>query len=314
MANKWHPSDRRKILRSLKVDILAWISIHHQTGQLQSDIIKSQQENIETEGLKPRYKSLIFWIYSDSVNLNPRLDKRVDQMIDTGLFEEIKDLRQRVVQGRVTIPGYEMEKYQRGLWQAIGYKEFDPYFNELEAGKSDAELEKIKKDCTERMKAATRRYAKRQVQWIRNKLLPTVYHSDNDDVMVYLLDANDIDTWNINVRDKAIEIARAFQSDSTMPDPFTINDIAATILSKSKDAMDTQTRVLSWKKYTCDVCKDDKGEVLVLNGDKEWEQHKKSRYHRKYIKHLRVEEMRKAYMNSKKVEAKIRALSVLQIE
>lgn len=37
----------------------------------------------------------------------------------------------------------------------------------------------------------------------------------------------------------------------------------------------------------------------MLNGDKEWEQHKKSRHHRKYLKHLRVEEMRKAYFASK---------------
>ena len=45
----------------------------------------------------------------------------------------------------------------------------------------------IKKECTERMKSATRRYAKRQVQWIRNKLIPTINKSK--DVNIYLLDA-----------------------------------------------------------------------------------------------------------------------------
>jgi tRNA dimethylallyltransferase len=34
----------------------------------------------------------------------------------------------------------------------------------------------------------------------------------------------------------------------------------------------------------------------------EWQQHKKSRYHRKYVKHLKVEAMRKAYMELKKPE------------
>ncbi|CAO3697506.1 unnamed protein product [Rhizopus microsporus] len=182
MANKWHPSDRRKILRSLK--------IYHQTGQPQSEIIKLQKEQNETEGLQPRYRSLIFWIYAEPSKLNPRLDERVDQMIETGLFDEIKDLRNRVVQGSIKAPGQNEEKYQRGLWQAIGYKEFDPYFNALEEGKEESEIVKIKDECTERMKAATRRYAKRQIQWIRNKLLPTVMKSKGDDVLVYLLDAN----------------------------------------------------------------------------------------------------------------------------
>lgn len=121
--------------------------------------------------------------------LNPRLEERVDQMIDTGLFDEIKDLRQQVVDGSIKTPDCEMEKYQRGIWQAIGYKEFDPYFTALESGTNDAELDKIKAECTERMKAATRRYAKRQIQWIRNKLIPTIAKTESHDIALYLLDA-----------------------------------------------------------------------------------------------------------------------------
>lgn len=106
------------------------------------------------------------------------------------MFDEIKDLRQRVVQGKVNVPGKELEQYQRGLWQAIGYKEFDPYFTAIESNSANEdELKRIRDECTDRMKAATRRYAKRQVQWIRNKLLPTVWKSQQNDVMVYLLDA-----------------------------------------------------------------------------------------------------------------------------
>ncbi|PHZ13675.1 putative tRNA isopentenyltransferase [Rhizopus microsporus ATCC 52813] len=292
MANKWHPSDRRKILRSLK--------IYHQTGQPQSEIIKLQKEQNETEGLQPRYRSLIFWIYAEPSKLNPRLDERVDQMIETGLFDEIKDLRNRVIQGSIKAPGQNEEKYQRGLWQAIGYKEFDPYFNALEEGKEESEIVKIKDECTERMKAATRRYAKRQIQWIRNKLLPTVMNSKGDDVLVYLLDANDLSNWSVNVKDKAITVAKAFQEDLPLPSATSLSVTAEAMLTPSEDAQDTQSRVLNWKKYVCDICKTDKGEPLQLNGDKEWEQHKKSRFHRKYVKHLKVEAMRKAYLESKK--------------
>ncbi|KAI8078222.1 IPP transferase-domain-containing protein [Gilbertella persicaria] len=225
MANKWHPSDRRKILRSLR--------IFHQTGKPQSEIIKSQKEHFETHGLVPRYKTLVFWIYSDPKQLNPRLDARVDQMIETGLFEEIKDLRNRVVQGSVKMPGAELEKYQRGLWQAIGYKEFEPYFEALEQGKDESELYTIKHECTERVKSATRKYAKSQIKWIRNKLVPTALNAKNNNVIIYCLDAGDLEHWDQNVRDKAIQVAKAFQQDEPLPDPKSLSETASVMLEQA---------------------------------------------------------------------------------
>lgn len=56
-------------------------------------------------------------------------------------------------------------------------------------------MDKIRNECTERMKSATRRYAKRQVQWIRNKLLPIVAKSK--DVDIYLLDATGTSTLDV---------------------------------------------------------------------------------------------------------------------
>ncbi|KAI9472143.1 MAG: IPP transferase-domain-containing protein [Benjaminiella poitrasii] len=228
MANKWHPSDRRKILRSLK--------IFHQTGKPQSEIIKSQKELFSENGMESRYKALVFWIYSDPQKLNPRLDARVDQMIETGLFDEIKDLRRRVVEGQVKMPGVELEKYQRGLWQAIGYKEFDPYFAALEEGnKGQDELKKIKEECTEQMKAATRRYAKSQIKWIKNKLVPASLYSKNKDVIIYCLDAGDLASWDTNVKEKAVELTKAFQLDQLLPDPKSLSEIAATMLTPSNE-------------------------------------------------------------------------------
>lgn len=46
MANRWHPSDRRKIIRSLQ--------IYYQTGRPQSEIIKEQQEHHERHGVQAR--------------------------------------------------------------------------------------------------------------------------------------------------------------------------------------------------------------------------------------------------------------------
>ncbi|KAI8331796.1 IPP transferase-domain-containing protein [Choanephora cucurbitarum] len=311
MANKWHPSDRRKILRSLRVLLTDqieqyWIKtdesywrVFHQTGKPQSEIIKSQKEHFELHGLVPRYKALVFWIYSDPDQLNPRLDARVDQMIDVGLFDEIKDLRNRVREGSVKMPGVELERYQRGLWQAIGYKEFDPYFVALEEGKEGKELDDIKHECTERVKSATRKYAKSQIKWIRNKLLPAALNAKNNDVMIYCLDATDLEHWDQNVKDKAVEVAKAFEQDQPLPDPKSLSDMAATMLTPTQAIKDVQTKILTWNKHVCDTCKDNKGEPLVLNGDKEWEQHKKSRFHRKYLKHLKMEALRKAHFEKR---------------
>ncbi|CDH57028.1 trna isopentenyltransferase [Lichtheimia corymbifera JMRC:FSU:9682] len=275
MANRWHPSDRRKIIRSLQ--------IYYQTGRPQSEIIKEQQEHHERHGVQARFKSLIFWLYADPSKLNPRLDDRVDTMIKDGLFDEIKSLKKQVVDGQVKLPGQDLEKYQRGLWQAIGYKEFDPYFSAIEQDThGEKELDKIRNECTERMKSATRRYAKRQVQWIRNKLLPIVAKSK--DVDIYLLDATDLDTWETNVRLPAIQVAEAFHKNETMPDPLSLSSIASTMLSPSSSRLDSQTRVLTWQKHTCSVCKAASGESLIVNGDLEWKQHLSSRGHRAALK------------------------------
>ncbi|KAI8138292.1 IPP transferase-domain-containing protein [Fennellomyces sp. T-0311] len=274
MANRWHPSDRRKILRSLQ--------IYYQTGRPQSEIIKEQQAENEAKGVQARFKSLVFWLYADPLKLNPRLDERVDKMIETGLFDEIRSLRKRVVDGSVQLPGQDLEKYQRGLWQAIGYKEFDPYFAAIEeSDKSDQDLDKIKQECTERMKSATRRYAKRQVQWIRNKLLPMVNKSD--DVDIYLLDATDLDAWDTNVRQNAIEIAQSFRKGQPLPIPTSLGSIAESMLSPST-SIDSQTRILTWQKHTCTVCRTNTGDPLVLHGDLQWQQHVAGRAHRKCLK------------------------------
>ncbi|ORY99102.1 IPP transferase-domain-containing protein [Syncephalastrum racemosum] len=282
MANKWHPADRRKILRSLQ--------IFYTTGRPQSEIIQEQQKEHEAKGIQTKYKSLIFWLYAEPTKLNQRLDARVDTMIETGLFDEIQSLRKRVVEGQTVAPGEGNEKYQRGLWQAIGYKEFDPYFSALDGENvEEKDLNKLRSECTDRMKTATRRYAKRQVTWIKNKLIPLVNKSD--DMHIYLLDATDLSAWDTNVRQKAITIAQAFQSDTPMEDPLSTSETAATMLSNIQ-ASDTQSRILNWRKHECTLCRTKSGDPVILNGDQEWADHLASRFHRRMLKRQRQEEAR----------------------
>ncbi|KAM3579906.1 tRNA dimethylallyltransferase, mitochondrial [Umbelopsis sp. WA50703] len=267
MAAKWHPGDRRKIAKSLKV--------YRDTGRPQSEIIKEQQQLAKTD-INLRYKTIIFWLYADPPTLNQRLDERVDKMIETGLFDELTSLRRKVAEGTVNTPGKELEKYQRGIWQAIGYKEFDEYLAAIENGEKDsAILKSLKEQSVERMKVATRRYAKRQVQWIRNKLLPTIWNtqdtikeltipsislSPSKSIEIYLLDATDLSKWDKNVKDIAIQVTRGktknktdligrmyhvltpnrpfkdFLTGNKSVNPDSVNSFASTFLSRQRDA------------------------------------------------------------------------------
>ena len=81
----------------------------------------------------------------DREALYRRIDSRVDRMVEQGLLEEAR----RVWQNR---------EYWHTAAQAIGYKEFFPYF----AGESALA------PCVEKLKQASRNYAKRQLTWFRH--------------------------------------------------------------------------------------------------------------------------------------------------
>ncbi|KAG0309217.1 hypothetical protein BGZ99_000950, partial [Dissophora globulifera] len=260
MANKWHEHDRRKITRSLQV--------YFETGQCQSDLIKKQHAIPDSDRL--RMPSCIFWVFSAQDVLNARLDARVDTMIKGGLFDEIKSMREQV--GSNT-------DYERGIWQAIGYKEFDPYFSALETAVKNneptdtKELETLKAECTETMKTKTRQYAKRQVLWIRNKLLPLCREKD---VKVFLLDAT------------------YFFAGNPLPDPDQLNPFAKDMLNVQRD-LDAIAALEAWEKKECEVCtemqrvmhdKYAKGSTeplqpVIIHGPTSWEQHLRSKQHRK---------------------------------
>lgn len=87
--------------------------------------------------------------------LYQRINQRVDQMVESGLIDEAHQL-------------YELQK-KRGHTlqsaQGIGYKELFPYF----AG------EKPLADCLIEIKQNSRRYAKRQLTWFKNRM-PVHWH------------------------------------------------------------------------------------------------------------------------------------------
>jgi tRNA dimethylallyltransferase len=113
------------------------------TGEKKSEIDKKNAEIVD------RYDHKVITLaFENRELLYRRIEKRVDQMIDEGLLEETRCLMTEGV----------FERSQTAA-QAIGYKELFPYF------RGEDSLE----SCVEELKAATRRYAKRQVTWFSGK-------------------------------------------------------------------------------------------------------------------------------------------------
>ena len=127
-----HPNNQVRVLRALE---------HYRaTGKKLSE---QKAESLPPE--KP-YRSLILGLdFPDRAALYRRIDLRVDKMLEAGILPEAE----LVWQNRETY---------RTAAQAIGYKEFFPYFE------GTASLEA----CADKLKQASRNYAKRQLTWFRH--------------------------------------------------------------------------------------------------------------------------------------------------
>ncbi|WP_342509613.1 tRNA (adenosine(37)-N6)-dimethylallyltransferase MiaA [Sporosarcina sp. FSL K6-2383] len=131
-AEKIHPNNHRRLVRALE--------IMEVTGKTKGD----HEENAGHEGL---YNHLLIGLEMDREVLYERIDRRVDMMMDKGLFAEAKNLWDAGIRDMQSV-------------QAIGYKEL----HQMIEGNLllDEAIELIKKN--------TRHYAKRQMTYFRNKL------------------------------------------------------------------------------------------------------------------------------------------------
>ena len=131
-AEKLHPADKKRLVRAMEV--------YRLTGKTIS------QHDEETKRLPPRWPSLRFALdFERRETLYARIDRRVDDMLRQGLMEEVKGLLRAGLSPHST------------AMQAIGYKEAAAYL----AGRMSYD------EAAEEIKRASRRYAKRQLTWLR---------------------------------------------------------------------------------------------------------------------------------------------------
>lgn len=148
VLNKKDPVAAAKIPVNNSRRTLRALTVIERTGKRFSE----QQEQI-----KPRYDYLIIGLNSQRSKIYERINKRVDKMVEAGIVNEARFIYQNRVK-------------EHQVLQAIGYKEFFPYFE------NKASLE----DCIKSLKTASRRYAKRQLTYFRNKLPVQWYDPLND--------------------------------------------------------------------------------------------------------------------------------------
>ena len=128
-----HSNNVKRVIRALEY--------YHETGRKLSEHNAQQREHSSP------YQFVYLVLNDEREILYDRIDRRVDQMMEAGLLQEVEALVK--------------EGYERTLvsMQGLGYKEFFDYFD----GKCTLEetLDIIKRD--------TRRFAKRQLTWFRRE-------------------------------------------------------------------------------------------------------------------------------------------------
>jgi tRNA dimethylallyltransferase len=144
-AEKIHMNNVKRVIRALEVI-------------KQSGMTKTEWDKRAVQGAKALPAVMLGLNYRDRERLYARIDARVDIMMEQGLFEEVKSL-------------WEAGLLPEGstAYDAIGYKEM----------LACVRGEESREAAAEKIKLATRRYAKRQLTWfLRNKDIHWLYPDD----------------------------------------------------------------------------------------------------------------------------------------
>ncbi|RSL91095.1 hypothetical protein CEP52_014350 [Fusarium oligoseptatum] len=251
------------------------LEIYLRTGKRASEYYAEQQarkQAAQQDGSRRPWENLLFWVYSEREVLRARLDARVDKMQNGGLMQEVRELydfkHKKEAEGRIL----DMTK---GIWQSIGYKQFEPYLSAVDEGREASELEKLKNAALEEMKTATRRYAVYQTRWIRLKQIPRLREVGPEAMgSLYLLDSTDVSKYGQNVVEPAVRLAKQFLSGEERPPATEISPLANEVLTQVGNPPPKATPC----KRMCEVCH------TVLMTEEAWKQHLKSATHRRVVR------------------------------
>src|SRR5699024_6434670 len=131
-AKKVHPNNAKRLIRALEIYLT--------NGLTMSDIERKQTK-------EPKYGFLVIGIDMERESIYNRLNERVDDKLKNGLYDEVTRF-------------YNKQRENTQAMQAIGYKELMPVLKE----------ETTIEQAVELLKRNSRRYAKKQLTYFKNKM------------------------------------------------------------------------------------------------------------------------------------------------
>lgn len=132
-ADTIHANNVKRVIRALE--------FYHQTGA------KISEHNEQERGKESPYEFCYFVLNDDRAHLYERINLRIDQMLEEGLVDEVRALKDK---------GYTRDMVSM---QGLGYKEILDYLN------GECTLE----EAIYILKRDTRHFAKRQLTWFRRE-------------------------------------------------------------------------------------------------------------------------------------------------
>ncbi len=147
IAGRISPNDRRRIIRALEVC-------------LKSNSKMSEMQRLMTKPLQ--YEFIKIGLIRNRKELYYLIEKRVDEMIRSGLVDEVRRVMNLINEHSKAVHGtihHASCITNHSSMQAIGYKEILLYL------KGDISLE----EAIRQIKRGTKRYAKRQLTWFRKE-------------------------------------------------------------------------------------------------------------------------------------------------
>ncbi|KAG7210598.1 hypothetical protein KM043_012113 [Ampulex compressa] len=174
--------------------------------------------------------------------------------------------------------------YTKGIFQSIGFKEFDAYLKLPEEERKTEKGQALLKQAVEDLKTVTKRYAKKQNRWIMNRLIRRV---DRQVPSIYTLDCTDLEQWDTRVLDPASAIVSAvLRGEKPEQRPFNEN----VEYGKNTDSSNEEV-------YYCEIC------VRNFVGDHQWTAHINGVKHMKVVRRKKkLESERQAKEAAKETE------------
>ena len=209
--------------------------------------------------------------------LKTQIINRIKTMIDSNGINEIFYIFKKFQKNGIEID------FNKGVLQAIGYKEFyklyvnfnnenaiEENFNNYNNGNkennsqniiniinSDDNLKKIFNECCDELIKNTFNYAKYQIKFIKNRIIPFIKQNK---MLIVNIEKYNKEYYKENIFNKIFEFIENKNS---------IDD-------ENNHNIEYANKIKNWKKYFCEKCNKE------MNGEYEYNNHMKSNKHKKF--------------------------------